>query len=124
MTWKQKRPAGVLVSTESAKLTKLMPCASKLLTRSTSCLTLLRGPRKSVQSAWELQLTECLGEGRWWLVVEGAVWSQVIAGPAPVGIQHPGFQDAVENLPGEEFIVGSAVEAFDVGVCQGGPGSM
>ncbi len=69
----------------------------------------LRGPRKSVQPEWELLPPECLGEGRWWLVVWSAVWSQVIVGPAPVGIEHPGFQDAVEYLPGEAFIAGSAV---------------
>ena len=50
------------------------------------------------------------------------MWSQVIVGPAPVGIEHPGFQDAVEYLPGEEFIAGSAVEAFDVEVLPGRTG--
>lgn len=74
------------------------------------------GPRKSVHSAQALRLTDYLGKDRWWLVAESTVRKVDTVGVAAVGIENLGFQDAVEDLPGEEVVSGPAVEAFDVGV--------
>jgi hypothetical protein len=41
---------------------------------------------------------------------------------APVGVENLGFQDAVEDLSGEQLVSGPAVEAFDVGVLPRGSG--
>jgi hypothetical protein len=53
------------------------------------------------------------------LVVESAVGAVDIVGVAPAGIENLGFQDAVEDLPGEELVSSPTVEAFDVGVLPG-----
>jgi hypothetical protein len=49
MTWKKKRPEGVLVSMASVRLLNSIPCLCKSLTRSTRFLT-LRPSRSSFQT--------------------------------------------------------------------------